>query len=39
MAGGAEYVDVVVFSPDGKLIASEPRYAEENMIQLWGIYP
>lgn len=38
-AGGAEYVDVVVFSPDGRLIASGPRYADANMIQVWGINP
>jgi len=38
-AGGAEYVDVVVFSPDGRLIASEPRYPDENKIQVWGINP
>lgn len=38
-AGGAEYVDVVVFSQDGRMIASEPRYADENRIEVWGINP
>jgi hypothetical protein len=36
-SGGAEYVDVVIFSPHGRLIASDPRYADENKIQVWGV--